>query len=300
MNAKESAMALWKENPDFVPVSSAEFGGWPRVEVRFLPSFSNDQPWCCHLLVRQISVTCGSGPRSSNMLLGVPTVSGGSKWRVRPASKQFWEAQGCARVLESCREQWGEKELWKKACREYGATVRCNAKLGEMNVKVLFMNGKSKFCSLNHGPSTSSEERPHFMWDGPLMEHWVVLGGWGDASRVWNEQFFLRDDTTVSKWVWVVTQENNTVWFVSAGLNLVASTWIYTKTILCDGRGAGETRFRTCSQIRHHCGKCTLGNWRFSVGVRVGPGTRSPWRQRHSETQNNAFCVDFSESMHST
>ena len=57
-----------------------------------------------------------------------------------------------------------------------------------------------------------------------------------------------------------VTQENNTMWFASVGLNLVASTWIYTKTILCDGRGAGETRFRTCSQIRHHCGKCTLGN----------------------------------------
>ena len=89
---------------------------------------------------------------------------GGSKWRVRPGTGLRPRSGKLQRAV-------GKKELWKKACREYGATVRCNAKLGEMNVKVLFMNGKSKFCSLNHGPSTSSEERPHFMWDGLLMEH---------------------------------------------------------------------------------------------------------------------------------
>ena len=86
------------------------------------------------------------------MLLGVPTVSGGSKWRVRPASKQFWEAQGCARVLESCREQWGKKRTLEKSVqgvwshsevqRQVGRD-ECESAIHEREIEVLFSQSRA-------------------------------------------------------------------------------------------------------------------------------------------------------------
>ena len=63
------------------------------------------------------------------------------------AAPAFWKAA----------ESSGDREPWKKVCSEAGATVRCNAKLREMNMKVAAIDEREieVLFSLHHSPWTS-------------------------------------------------------------------------------------------------------------------------------------------------